>query len=298
MSTNTYELQRAVGAAARASGHPVLDAGRGQPNWTVTEPRAGFFRLGAFAVDATAASSALDTANPYWGTAPSADGLAKRLAAELADDPSPGARFLAAAVQWAQDELGFDGDAWVGRARARRARGRLPVAEPDPAARRAGAGGLPRRHDRCRTGPARPVPALRHRGRRGRDGLRLPHAAGEPAAAPRRPHRDRHADLHPVPGDPAARRLRVRRRGAAVGPLRRSPLRRARARRAARPDHQGLLRREPRQPGLPRHAHRAPGPAARPGAARPAGPAGHRGHRLRDVRRRLPRAPSPSCPAT
>ena len=110
---NTYERQRAVGAAARASGHPVLDAGRGQPNWTVTEPRAGFFRLGAFAVDATAASSALDTANPYWGTAPSAEGLAKRLAAELADDPSPGARFLAAAVQWAQDELGFDGDAWV-----------------------------------------------------------------------------------------------------------------------------------------------------------------------------------------
>jgi aspartate 4-decarboxylase len=72
MSTNTYERQRAVGAAARASGHPVLDAGRGQPNWTVTEPRAGFFRLGAFAADATAASSALDTANPYWGTVPSA----------------------------------------------------------------------------------------------------------------------------------------------------------------------------------------------------------------------------------
>ena len=112
-TTNTYELQLAVGAAARASGHPVLDGGRGQPNWTVTEPRAGFFRLGAFAVDATAAVSALEAADPYWGTAPSADGIAKRLAAELADDPSPGARFLAAAVQWAQDEFGFDGDAWV-----------------------------------------------------------------------------------------------------------------------------------------------------------------------------------------
>ena len=74
MSANTYERQLAVGAVARASGHPVLDAGRGQPNWAVTAPRAGFFRLGAFAVDATAASSALDTADPYWGTAPSAEG--------------------------------------------------------------------------------------------------------------------------------------------------------------------------------------------------------------------------------
>ena len=72
-TANTYELQLAVGAAARASGHPVLDAGRGQPDWTVTDPRAGFFRLGAFAVDATAAASALEGADPYWGTAPSAE---------------------------------------------------------------------------------------------------------------------------------------------------------------------------------------------------------------------------------
>ncbi|MGZ8749777.1 MAG: bifunctional aspartate transaminase/aspartate 4-decarboxylase [Pseudonocardia sp.] len=128
MNTNTYERQRAVGAAARASGHPVLDGGRGQPNWTVTDPRAGFFRLGAFAVDATAASSALDTTDPYWGTAPSAEGLAERLATELADDPSPGARFLAAAVLWAQDELGFDGDAWV----AELVRGVLGAGYPSP----------------------------------------------------------------------------------------------------------------------------------------------------------------------
>ena len=111
---NAFELQVAAGAAARASGHPVLDAGRGQPNWTVTEPRAGFFRLGEFAVGAAAEVSALADPDPYWGLAPGAEGIAKRLAAELADDPSPGARFLAAAVRWAQDELGFDGDAWVG----------------------------------------------------------------------------------------------------------------------------------------------------------------------------------------
>jgi hypothetical protein len=105
---NTYELQGAVGAAARASGRPVLDGGRGQPNWTVTTPRAAFFRLGEFAVGATGATSALTTADPYWGTAPAVDGLATRLAAELAVDAAPGARFLGDAVQWAQDELGFE----------------------------------------------------------------------------------------------------------------------------------------------------------------------------------------------
>jgi aspartate 4-decarboxylase len=125
---NAYELQAAVGAAARASGHPVLDAGRGQPNWTVTAPRAGFFRLGAFATDATAAASALDVPDRYWGTAPAADGLAERLATELADDPSAGARFLATAVRWAQDELGFDGDAWV----AELVRGVLGAGYPSP----------------------------------------------------------------------------------------------------------------------------------------------------------------------
>ena len=53
---NSYELQAAVGAAARASGHPVLDAGRGRPNWTVTAPRDGFFRL--FATESGAAAMA------------------------------------------------------------------------------------------------------------------------------------------------------------------------------------------------------------------------------------------------
>jgi len=125
---NTYELQGAVAAAARASGHPVLDGGRGQPNWTVTTPRAAFFRLGEFAVAATGATSALTTADPYWGTAPAGDGLATRLAAELAVDPAPGARFLVDAVQWAQDELGFEADAWV----AELVRGVLGAGYPAP----------------------------------------------------------------------------------------------------------------------------------------------------------------------
>ena len=63
-------------------------------------------------------------------------------------------------------------------------------------------------------GPAGAVPGLRHRGRGGGHGLRVPHAAGEPPRRPGRQDRHRHADLHAVPADPGARGLRLRRRRA------------------------------------------------------------------------------------
>lgn len=105
----SFEVQAAIVAAARASGKPVLDGGRGQPNWLATVPRAGFFALGAFAVEEADAAS--DT--PRWGVSPPATGLAGRLAARLAGDESSGARFLDEAVRFGIDELGFDPDAWV-----------------------------------------------------------------------------------------------------------------------------------------------------------------------------------------
>ena len=43
-SATAFTLQQRVNAAAHASGRPVVDAGRGQPNWTAVAPRAGFFR--------------------------------------------------------------------------------------------------------------------------------------------------------------------------------------------------------------------------------------------------------------
>ena len=45
-----FELQASLGAAARASGRPVLDAGRGQPNWVATVPREAHLELTAFAL--------------------------------------------------------------------------------------------------------------------------------------------------------------------------------------------------------------------------------------------------------
>ncbi len=104
-----FTLQSRVNAAAHASGHPVVDAGRGQPNWTAVAPRAGFFRLGDFATREAAAASS----RPEWGEMPTVEGIADRLRADLAGDDSPGAVFLDEAVRYGVDVLGFDPDAWV-----------------------------------------------------------------------------------------------------------------------------------------------------------------------------------------
>src|SRR3954469_12632309 len=102
------ELQPAIAAGAGPSGHPLLDAGRGQPNWLATVPRRAAHVLGAFAVaEAEAASD-----EPLWGRAPIARGIAERLAAHVAGLGATAA-FLSEAVDYGVEQLGFDPDAWV-----------------------------------------------------------------------------------------------------------------------------------------------------------------------------------------
>jgi aspartate 4-decarboxylase len=105
--------QPAITDSARHSGRPVLDAGRGQPDWIATTPRAAFFRLGSFAVDESVAAGPAAAGDPYWGRTPPSAGIADRLAAALVLDPSEGARFLSAAVDWVVGELQADPDALV-----------------------------------------------------------------------------------------------------------------------------------------------------------------------------------------
>lgn len=108
---DAFALQSRIGAAARGSGRPVVDAGRGQPNWTVTEPRAAFFRLGLFATQEADRHSTTGV----WGEMPPAAGIHDRLLADLAEDvrTDKGAAFLGSAVEFALAELGFDADTWV-----------------------------------------------------------------------------------------------------------------------------------------------------------------------------------------
>ena len=280
---STFELQAAIVAAARASGQPLLDAGRGQPNWLATEPRAGFFRLGELAVAEAAAASP----HPLWGEAPPAAGIARRITDALDDDA---ARL---AVPRRGDRLRHRG----ARVRARRMgaragagdpRRRLPDADADAAPPRAGDGALPRRRHRLGPGTARALPRVRHRGRRGGDGLRVQDPAGQPHRQARRRHRHHDADLHAVPPDPGAGELRVPGRRAARRPQRAVPLRRRLPRAAARPDDQGLLRRQPGQPRQPGDPPGEADPAARPRAREAPRPRDRRRHRLRHVRRGLP----------
>ncbi|MEP6649421.1 MAG: bifunctional aspartate transaminase/aspartate 4-decarboxylase [Lapillicoccus sp.] len=108
---DAFALQSRIAAAARESGHRVVNAGRGQPNWTVTEPRAAFFRLGLFATQEAQQHSTTD----FWGEMPPVAGIHGRLMANLhaAVRTDMGTAFLRSAVAFAIDELGFDPDAWV-----------------------------------------------------------------------------------------------------------------------------------------------------------------------------------------
>ena len=99
---STFELQASIVAAARESGHLVLDAGRGQPNWLATVPRAGFFTLGSFAVAEAAATGT----HARWGELPPASGIARRLRDHLAGDSSPGAAFLTEAIELGSESSG------------------------------------------------------------------------------------------------------------------------------------------------------------------------------------------------
>jgi aspartate 4-decarboxylase len=108
-----FELKAAlleVAAASAARNHlPLLDAGRGNPNWVASRPREAFFLLGNFA---------LGEGRATWNEGiligqPKAPGIAERLASYLAyHHQSPGSRLLEGIVAHGVDR-GFEPDAWV-----------------------------------------------------------------------------------------------------------------------------------------------------------------------------------------
>ncbi len=98
---------RTTGAAAIA----YLNAGRGNPNWIATEPRAAFFLLGQFAL--TESRRVLDLP-PGVGGMPKAAGVAARLSAWVGKHADmPGAAVLQALVPWAVKKFDFGEDEFV-----------------------------------------------------------------------------------------------------------------------------------------------------------------------------------------
>jgi len=101
-----------AGGGERANALAMVNAGRGNPNWTATAPREAFFLLGQFAVTETRRDWD-EFAN--LGGMPQSDGIAQRLDDHLkADADAPGAAALASYVAYGVETLGFEADAWVG----------------------------------------------------------------------------------------------------------------------------------------------------------------------------------------
>ena len=87
----------------------VLDAGRGNPNWVATTPRAAFFLLGQFALT----ESRRVWEEPDLGGMPAPSGVASRLRSFLAEHGgADGAELLRRTIDYGES-LGFDADAFV-----------------------------------------------------------------------------------------------------------------------------------------------------------------------------------------
>ncbi|GAA2265243.1 aspartate 4-decarboxylase [Glycomyces scopariae] len=101
-----------AGENEKANALAMVNAGRGNPNWTATAPRDAFFLLGQFAVTETRRD--WDEFESFGGM-PQSDGIAQRLDDYLKSNAdAPGASALAAYVAHGTDVLGFEADAWVG----------------------------------------------------------------------------------------------------------------------------------------------------------------------------------------
>jgi aspartate 4-decarboxylase len=112
VNLSPFELKNKLVELAKHRGERMMiNAGRGNPNWVVLEPRAAYFRLGEFAV----AESARVALSPGFGGLPKKRGIAQRLQDFLAEYPSaPGHELLINGTRYACGKLGIDPDVLVG----------------------------------------------------------------------------------------------------------------------------------------------------------------------------------------
>lgn len=95
---------------AMESGRRVLDAGRGNPNWTAATPREAFFTFGQFAVSETRETW---NENDLAGM-PKKEGIATRFYKYIYDNLNmPGAKLAKDIVDYGIEKFDFDPDSWV-----------------------------------------------------------------------------------------------------------------------------------------------------------------------------------------
>ena len=94
----------------QVSNHQILNAGRGNPNWTAATPRQAFFTLGQFAVEETQ----LTWCEGDLAGMPQQEGAYERFLAYVqTHKEAPGIDLLRAIVEYGIEEHQFNPDAWV-----------------------------------------------------------------------------------------------------------------------------------------------------------------------------------------
>lgn len=111
-SLSPFELKnKLIEMASDRSQEMMLNAGRGNPNWVATTPRAGFFAFGQFAL----AEAQRKIIEPELGSIPTWDGIAERFSAFCRSNADrSGVSFLKAAVDYATGTIGVEADTFVG----------------------------------------------------------------------------------------------------------------------------------------------------------------------------------------
>jgi aspartate 4-decarboxylase len=108
-----FELKdRLIAVASSDAQRLMLNAGRGNPNFVATVPRRAFLSIGDFALyEAERSYSYLDIG---LGGLPEREGIAARFETYAGDHRAdPGVVFLRAALSYAKDQLGIDGEALI-----------------------------------------------------------------------------------------------------------------------------------------------------------------------------------------
>ncbi|MCD6534150.1 MAG: bifunctional aspartate transaminase/aspartate 4-decarboxylase [Deltaproteobacteria bacterium] len=94
--------------AATGKYHSMINAGRGNPNWVATVPRAGFFQLGLFALNEADRAPSFKEREGFGG-AGEKEGLGDRFKQFVADNRSvAGVAFLEKALNYCTGELGIN----------------------------------------------------------------------------------------------------------------------------------------------------------------------------------------------
>ncbi|MEV7974050.1 bifunctional aspartate transaminase/aspartate 4-decarboxylase [Cellulomonas sp. NPDC089187] len=110
-----FELKNTLSSLAgeheRRTAFQMLNAGRGNPNFTAPTPREAFFRLGMFAVEESRAQASWD---PELVGVPQEKGIADRFRAWLdAHQGESGVDLLTRLLDWGTGEAGYDPDPFV-----------------------------------------------------------------------------------------------------------------------------------------------------------------------------------------